>query len=48
MLTVHHIQNLMIADKLGFRNDEIMFSSNETPAGEFKYCDDLGGIINLR
>ena len=38
---------LMIADKLGFRNDEIMFSSNETPAGEFKYCDDLGGIINL-
>ena len=38
---------LMIADKLGFRNDEIMFSSNETPAGEFKYCNDLGGIINL-
>lgn len=33
---------LMIADKLGFRNDEIMFSSNETPAGEFKYCNDLG------
>ena len=24
-----------------------MFSSNETPAGEFKYCNDLGGIINL-
>ena len=38
---------LMTADKLGFRNDEIMFSSNETPAGEFKYCNDLGGIINL-
>ena len=38
---------LMIADKLGFRNDEIMFSSNETPEGEFKYCNSLGGIINL-
>ena len=38
---------LMIADKLGFRDDEIMFSSNETPAGEYKYCNDLGGIINL-
>lgn len=38
---------LMIAEKLGFRNDEIMFSSNETPEGEFKYCNDLGGYINL-
>ena len=38
---------LMIAEKLGFRNDEIMFSSNETPAGEFQYCNKLGGIINL-
>ncbi len=25
----------------------IMFSSNETPAGEFKYCNDLMRIINL-
>lgn len=38
---------LMIADKLGLRNDEIMFSSNETPEGEFAYCNSLGGIINL-
>ena len=38
---------LMIADKLGLRNEDIMFSSNETPEGEFKYCNDLGGIINL-
>ena len=37
----------MIADKLGFRDDEIMFSSNETPEGEFGYCAKLGGIINL-
>ena len=38
---------LMIADKLGFRDDEIMFSSNETPEGKFGYCAKLGGIINL-
>lgn len=38
---------LMIAEKLGFRNDEIMYSSNETPEGEFEYCHRLGGIINL-
>lgn len=38
---------LMIAEKLGIRGDDIMFSSNETPAGEFKYCNELGGIINL-
>ncbi len=38
---------LMIADKLGFKGNEIMYSSNETPAGEFKYCADLGGYINL-
>ena len=38
---------LMIADKLGFRGDEIMFSSNETPEGEYEYCGKLGGIINL-
>ena len=24
-----------------------MFSSNDTPLEEFKYCNDLGGIINL-
>ena len=40
-LTAHHITELMIADKLGFRNDEIMFSSNETPEGEFEYCNEL-------
>ncbi len=38
---------LMIADKLGFRGDEIMYSSNETPEGEFRHCNALGGIINL-
>ncbi len=38
---------LMIAEKLGFRGDEIMYSSNETPEGEFRYCNALGGLINL-
>ena len=38
---------LMMAEKLGFHGDEIMYSSNETPAGEFRYCNALGGIINL-
>lgn len=38
---------LMMADKLGFRGDEIMFSSNETPAEEYVYARKLGAIINL-
>lgn len=38
---------LMMAEAMGFRGDEIMFSSNETPAGEFKYANELGAIVNL-
>ena len=38
---------LMMADKLGFRGDEIMFSSNATPAKEFQYARDLEAQINL-
>ncbi|MBQ3668743.1 MAG: diaminopimelate decarboxylase [Clostridia bacterium] len=38
---------LMLAEKMGFKGDEIMFSSNETPSGEFKYAKRLGAIINL-
>jgi len=38
---------LMIAEKLGIVGDEIMFSSNETPAEEFVYARKLNGIINL-
>ncbi|MBR1762191.1 MAG: diaminopimelate decarboxylase [Eubacterium sp.] len=38
---------LMIAKALGVTGDNIMFSSNDTPIDEFKYCADLGGIINL-
>ena len=29
---------LMMAERLGFKGDEIMFSSNETPAAEYIYA----------
>lgn len=38
---------LRMAEAIGATGDLIMFSSNETPPHEFKYCYDLGGIINL-
>lgn len=38
---------LMLAEKCGFRGEEIMFSSNETPENEFVYASKLGAIINL-
>lgn len=38
---------LMLAHELGYTGDEIMFSSNETPAEEFAYALELGAIINL-
>ena len=38
---------LMLAKACGFGNEDIMFSSNDTPLEEFKFAADLGGIINL-
>ena len=38
---------LMMAKACGFGNEDIMFSSNETPLEEFKFAADLGAIINL-
>ena len=38
---------LMMARTIGAVGDDIMFSSNDTPISEFKFCNDLGGIINL-
>ena len=38
---------LMMADKLGFAGDEIMFSSNATPAKDFEYARELNAQINL-
>ncbi len=41
------LTELMIADRCGLRGDDIMFSSNETPAEEFQLADKLHAIINL-
>ena len=41
------LTELMMAEKCGFRGHEIMFSSNNTLAGEFQLADRLGAIINL-
>lgn len=38
---------LLMSHKLGFSGQEIMFSSNNTPASEYQYAAELGGIINL-
>ena len=37
----------MLSEAIGASGEEIMFSSNETPAEEYKYADELGAIINL-
>ena len=38
---------LMLSEAIGATGEAIMFSSNETPAEEYKYANDLGAIINL-
>lgn len=38
---------LAIAEKLGMRGEEIMFTSNDTPAEEFQKAIELGAILNL-
>ena len=41
------LTELMIADAMGLRSEDIMFSSNATPAKEYDYARKLGAIINL-
>ena len=41
------LTELMLADAVGFHGSDIMFSSNDTPAEEFKLAKKLGGVINL-
>lgn len=41
------LTELMLADACGFPGDRIMFSSNTTPAGEYRYARALGANINL-
>lgn len=38
---------LMMSDALNFKGNEIMFSSNNTPAEEFEYARKLNALINL-
>jgi diaminopimelate decarboxylase len=41
------LAELILAEKTGVVGEEIMFSSNDTPAGEFVKARELGAIINL-
>ena len=41
------LTELIMADKCGFKETDIMFSSNDTPANEFQYARKLNATINL-
>lgn len=41
------LTELMMSDRVGFKGEEIMFSSNATPAEDFIEARRLGAIINL-
>ena len=41
------LAELVLAEKVGMRGEEIMFTSNDTPANEYKKAIELGAIINL-
>ncbi|MBD7911378.1 MULTISPECIES: diaminopimelate decarboxylase [Clostridium] len=41
------LTELMMSEKCGFLGDDIMFSSNNTPAEEFQYARKLNATINL-
>ena len=38
---------LMLSKAIGCKKGDIMFSSNDTPEAEFRYANEIGGIINL-
>ena len=38
---------LLLSEKIGIVGENIMFSSNDTPANEYKKAKELGAIINL-
>ncbi len=41
------LTELMLSKSLGFSGEDIMFSSNDTPAEEFVFAKKIGAIINL-
>lgn len=41
------LTELMLSSAMGVKGEDIMFSSNATPAKEFEYANKIGAIINL-
>ena len=41
------LTELMLCERVGIRGEDIMFSSNDTPAEDFRLAAKLGAIINL-
>ncbi|MDO5576375.1 MAG: hypothetical protein Q4F84_04795, partial [Fibrobacter sp.] len=41
------LAELLLANKCGILGENIMFTSNDTPAGEFKKAFELGAVINF-
>ncbi|MBQ6886678.1 MAG: diaminopimelate decarboxylase [Lachnospiraceae bacterium] len=41
------LTELMLSKAMGVKGEDIMFSSNATPANEFAYANEIGAIINL-
>lgn len=41
------LPELIISDKVGIRGEDIMFSSNDTPAEEYREAKKLGAVVNL-
>ncbi|MBU0614812.1 MAG: diaminopimelate decarboxylase [Nanoarchaeota archaeon] len=41
------LPELMLSDKIGLSGEQIMFTSNDTPAEEFVFARKIGAVINL-
>ena len=41
------LTELMLSEAMGVKGEDIMFSSNETPAEDYAYAHKIGAIINL-
>ena len=41
------LAELILAERAGIKGEEIMFTSNDTPAEDFKLARKLGAVINL-
>ena len=41
------LPELILSEKVGLKGEDIMFTSNDTPAAEYKKAYELGAVINL-